>query len=98
MPNRTPTFVENLVVEMTKDTNFGPGRLAVALASSCHISLSPYTIRNILRRLGFKCRKVKTCNHQKRYFVDLSVVKPLQFWQNIQKILVVFFGRICYVR
>ncbi|MCG0278631.1 MAG: integrase, partial [Thermanaeromonas sp.] len=41
----------------------------------------PYTIRNILRRSGVKCRKVKTYNGQKRYFVNLSAFKPLQFWQ-----------------
>lgn len=81
MPNRTPKHIEALVVDMAKNTNFGPRRLAVVLATSCDIYLSPYTIRNILRRYGVRCRKVKSYNGQRRYAVDFSAFKPLQFWQ-----------------
>nr|WP_277997671.1 hypothetical protein [Thermanaeromonas sp. C210] len=83
MPNRTPSHIEKLVVEMAKATNFGPKRLAVALATSCHIYLSPYTIRNILRRARVNCRKVKSFNGQKRYFVDLSASNLYSFGKSI---------------
>ncbi|MDN5293794.1 MAG: hypothetical protein PWQ31_1099 [Eubacteriales bacterium] len=76
MPIRTPKHIEDLAVEMAKTTNFGPNALP-----SLFTSLSPYTIRNILRRYGIKCRKTKTCNGQLRYYVDLSAFKLLQFGQ-----------------
>ena len=81
MPNRTPENIENLVVDLAKATNFGPRRLAVSLSSLYKINLSPYTIRNILRRYKIKTRKVKTFSGQKRLAFDLSAFEPLQFWQ-----------------
>lgn len=81
MPNRTPAHIETLVLQLAKSTNFGPNRLSFVLSSSFSISLSPYTIRNILRRHNVRCRRLKTCNGQSRYFVDLNAFSPLQFWQ-----------------
>jgi len=81
MPNRTPQHIENLVVETAVSTNFGPRRLAVTLASSSHICLSPYTIRNILRRHRLKCRKIRSSTGKKRYFTNSLAFDPLQFWQ-----------------
>jgi len=81
MPNRTPSHVEGVVAEMAKSTNLGPLRLSAVLSKYCGVNLSPYTIRNILRRSGIRCRKVKTRNSQRRYWVDMSAFKPLQFWQ-----------------
>lgn len=71
MPNRTPRHLEELVVELARKTNLGPHRLCVFLKRSFDIFLSPYTIRNILRRYGVRCRKYKTINGNRRYKADL---------------------------
>jgi len=81
MPNRTPKHIEDIVVKLAKSTNLGPIRLAFNLKRSMGISLSPYTIRNILRRYGIRCRKIQTKNGSKRYYTDLNAFKPLQFFQ-----------------
>ncbi len=81
MPNRTPRHLEQLVVQLAKETNLGPHRLSVALKRSFNICLSPFTIRNILRRYGVRCRKYKTVNGNRRYKADLEKYKPLEFWQ-----------------
>jgi len=62
MPNRTPDHLEKLVVELANETNLGPHRLCMFLMRSFGISLSPYTIQNILRRYGVRCRKYKSRN------------------------------------
>lgn len=81
MPNRTPRHLEELVVELARKTNLGPHRLCVFLKRSFDIFLSPYTIRNILRRYGVRCRKYKTINGNRRYKADLEKYMPLEFWQ-----------------
>ncbi|GAW94343.1 integrase core domain-containing protein [Calderihabitans maritimus] len=82
MPNRTPLETEQLVVRLAQISNLGPHRLAVALQRSFGISLSPYTIRNILRRHGIRCRKKRSKNGSRRYYAaDLSSFKPLEFFQ-----------------
>lgn len=77
----TPKELEQLVVDLAHKTNLGPHRLAAYLKRSCGITLSPFTIRNILRRFGIRCRKRKTLNGNRRYVADLSAFLPLQFWQ-----------------
>lgn len=81
MPNRTPLHIENLVVNLAKESNLGPQRLAVALLHSFGVSLSPFTVRNILRRYGVHCRKYKTVNGNRRYAANLSEYTPFEFWQ-----------------
>jgi len=81
MPNRTPLHIEKLVVNLAKETNLGPQRLAVALMHSFGVSLSPFTVRNILRRYGVHCRKYKAVNGNRRYAANLSVYSPFEFWQ-----------------
>lgn len=81
MPNRTPLHIEELVVELAKKTNLGPHRLSVLLKPSYRISLSPYTIRNILRRHGVYCRKYKSVNGNRRYAANLAEFRPFEFWQ-----------------
>lgn len=81
MPNRTPEHLEKLVVDLAKQTNLGPHRLAALLKRSFNTSLSPYTIRNILRRYGVRCRKYKAVNGNRRYKADLDKYKPFEFWQ-----------------
>jgi len=81
MPNRTPKHIEELVVQIARETNAGPKRIAIVLDDSWGIKLSPYTIRNVLRRYGIRCRKVRTSNGQRRYATDLAAFSPLQFFQ-----------------
>lgn len=81
MPNRTPQHLEELVVKLAKETNLGPQRLSGALKRSFDISLSPYTVRNILRRYNVRCRKYKTANGNRRYKANLDGYKPFEFWQ-----------------
>ncbi|MDI3534523.1 MAG: hypothetical protein PWQ82_888, partial [Thermosediminibacterales bacterium] len=68
MPKRTPKHIEDIVVKLAKSTNLGPIRLAFNLKRSMRIPLSPYTIRNILRRYGIRCGKKQTKNGSKRYY------------------------------
>ena len=77
MPNRTPLHIEELVINLAKETNLGPQRLADALKRSCGVSLSPFTVRNILRRYGVRCRKYKSLNGNRRYAANLSEFSPL---------------------
>ena len=86
MPTRTPRHIEEVVVDLAKKTNLGPRRLGIHL-QACGIFLSPFTIRNILRRYHFRCRKVKTVNGSRRYVADLSSFSPLQMWQIDAKYL-----------
>ncbi|MDK2821775.1 MAG: hypothetical protein PWP31_1740, partial [Clostridia bacterium] len=72
MPNRTPKQVEELVVNMARETNLRPKRLAFCLNRSWGITLSPFTIRNILKRYDIRCRKQKTMNGNRRYAANLS--------------------------
>lgn len=81
MPNRTPLHIEKLVVSLAKETNLGPQRLSVLLLQSAGLSLSPYTIRNILRRYQVRCRKYKSVNGNRRYAANLAEFCPLEFWQ-----------------
>jgi len=81
MPNRTPLHIEELVINLAKETNLGPQRLADALKRSCGVSLSPFTVRNILRRYGVRCRKYKSLNGNRRYAANLSEFSPFEFWQ-----------------
>ena len=81
MPNRTPSHLEKLVAKTAEITNLGPLRLSAVIRNTCGVCLSPYTVRNVLRRFGIRCRKVKTRSSQRRYWVDMSAFKPLQFWQ-----------------
>jgi hypothetical protein len=49
-PKRTKPHVEAIVLETQKKTNMGARRLARELAPIFSLTLSPYTIRNILWR------------------------------------------------
>ncbi len=81
MPNRTPRHLEELIVKLAKETNLGPQRLSGALKRSFNLSLSPYTIRNVLRRYNVRCKKYKTVNGNRRYKANVESYKPFEFWQ-----------------
>lgn len=50
MLNRIPKYIETIVVNFAKASNLGPVRIAVSLKNFMGLSLSPYTVRNILKR------------------------------------------------
>ena len=58
-PSKTPMEIEGTVVAERKRTGYGPHRLADWLARCQGKKLSPWTIRNILRRNGLQRRKRK---------------------------------------
>ena len=62
-PAQTPQNVENLVVGLRRKTGYGPHRLCDWLRRTEGETLSPWTIRNILKRNGLLKRKKrrKTC-------------------------------------
>ena len=57
IPNKTPGEIEEMVLNMKKETGFGRKRLAFYLYAERGIKISPYTIRNILRRAGYRGKK-----------------------------------------
>ncbi|MCL0041974.1 hypothetical protein M1N12_02805 [Peptococcaceae bacterium] len=81
MPSRTPPHIESLVVSFAKANNLGPIRLAVSIKNSLGLTLSPYTIRNILKRHGIRCKRKRSKSGSKRYFVNLNAFSPLLLFQ-----------------
>ncbi|ACX52299.1 Integrase catalytic region [Ammonifex degensii KC4] len=81
MPNRTPQELEALVVKLAQETNLGPKRLASLLYQSLKIKLSPYTIRNILKRHHIRCRKRQSKTGSRKYWTDVQAFAPFSFWQ-----------------
>ena len=81
IPNKTPQDIENLVVELSKETNLGAKRLSLFIYNTFNIYVSPYTIRNIRKRHNIYCRKSQTVNGTRRLTMDFSNFDPLQFWQ-----------------
>jgi transposase len=75
--NRTPKEIEDRVVEFRKRTGYGPKRLSRILG------MSPYTIRNILRRYGLtKPYQVRSAHKGKRVTVYTAEhYAPLQFFR-----------------
>jgi transposase len=59
-PCQTPPEVEQLVLQAREATNYGRERLALYLKRLHDISISPYTIRNILRRNGVTGKKKRS--------------------------------------
>ena len=49
-PYHTPPTIEQKVIRLHMRTGYGRLRLAWLLARTCHITISPHTIRHILRR------------------------------------------------
>jgi transposase len=56
-PKRTKPHIEALVLETQQKTNMGPRRLARELNRALNLSISPFTIRNILKRHNTKTKK-----------------------------------------
>lgn len=80
-PKRTKPHIEAIVLETQKKTNMGARRLARELARIFSLTLSPYTIRNILRRNNRKSKKVRSKNGNRRYYANLKHWEALQYIQ-----------------
>ena len=77
-PRKTPDALEALVVQHRKRTGFGPLRLH----RDAHIPLSPYTIRNIIRRLGLRPKRRRTWKGIRRRLYIWEQKDPLSFFQT----------------
>ncbi len=66
----------------------GARRLARELARIFNLTLSPYTIRNILRRNNRKSKKVRSKNGNRRYYANLKHWEALQYIQTDAKHIV----------
>jgi hypothetical protein len=80
-PKRTKPHIEALVLETQQKTNMGPRRLAGELNRALNLSISPFTIRNILKRHNAKTKKVRSKNGNKRYYANLKQWEALQYFQ-----------------
>jgi transposase len=81
--NKTAKAIEEKVLKLKRKTNYGPLRLAEELQAVHHLSLSPHTIRNILRRNKPRLRGRRHKPHKKgpRPFVDWYSAKPFEIVQ-----------------
>ena len=88
--NKTDSKLETRVLELRKQTGYGPIRLKEELEDLDQISLSEHTIRNILRRNKdeAKLKKQKTANNTKRQFVDWYSAKAFEVVQIDLKYIV----------
>jgi len=81
--NKTKPEIEEKVVLLKQKTNYGPTRLKEELEEVYQLSLSPYTIRNIVRRNRDKIKGKWHKPHKKgpRPFVDWYHAKPFEVVQ-----------------
>lgn len=88
--NKTDTELEARVLQIRKQTGYGPLRIKEELEELDQISLSEHTIRNILRRNRdeAKPRHQKTANKTKRHFVDWYSAKAFEVVQIDLKYIV----------
>lgn len=81
--NRTAKDIEDKVIEIKKQTRYGPIRIADELMDQYRITLSTHTIRNILRRhkKSLKLKEHKPHKKGVRQFVDWYNAKPFEVVQ-----------------
>lgn len=80
-PRQTPAGIEGKVLALRKKTNFGPLRLHHWLKAN-GLTISPSTIRNILRRNGMaKRRRKKSFISKWVNWYDWDKIYPLQYFQ-----------------
>ena len=83
-PRKTPTEVEDKVVEVKNRTHLGPERLSRYLRDHEGLSVPAGTIRHILRRnkgrlrYGLRCHRTRK---EKREFIDWYSAKPFEIVQ-----------------
>lgn len=79
--NKTKTEIETKVLELKRKTRYGPIRLAEECYLLYGITLSPHTIRNILRRNRVKTKRHKPHKKGPRPFVDWYQAKAFEIVQ-----------------
>ena len=82
-PHQTSAALEALVVQARKRTGFGPQRLC----RDAGVPLSPYTIRNIIRRHGLKPKRRRTYKGIRRRQYIWEQKDPLSFFQTDLKVI-----------
>ena len=82
-PNKTPSPIEDKVIEVKNKTRLGPKRLSIYLGKHEHIAIPYGTIRHILRRnKGRITYKIKgRRDGMRREFVDWYSAKPFEIVQ-----------------
>jgi len=83
-PRRTPSSIEDKVIEVKNKTRLGPERLAIYLRDNEDLSVPAGTIRHILRRnkgrLRYGFRSQRT-HKERREFIDWYQAKPFEIVQ-----------------
>ena len=83
-PHKTPSSIEDQVIEAKNKTRLGPIRLSLYLAKYEHVQIAPGTIRHIIRRNRHRLTyKLLTSKQRKmqRPFVDWYSAKPFEIVQ-----------------
>lgn len=88
--NKTADTIEEKIVFLKQQTNYGPLRLQEELQQRYGIDLSHHTIRNIVRRNKKKVKRKETKNHRRspRPFIDWYQAKPFEIVQIDVKYIV----------
>lgn len=81
--NKTKPDIEQLIIKIKNETNFGPRNIHFELLDKYNIDISKHTIRNIVRRNRDKIkRKINYIRRkEKREFVDWYNAKPFEIVQ-----------------
>ncbi len=82
-PRQTSPAIEQLVLQARRRHGYGPLRLH----RDAHLPLSPWTIRNILRRHGCKPKRRRTYKGIRRRFYLWETKEPLSFFQTDLKVI-----------
>lgn len=83
-PQKTADALEAMVMQARKRTGYGPMRLH----RDASVPLSPFTIRNIIRRHGLKPKQKRTYKGIRRRFYIWEQKDPLSFFQiDLKEIL-----------
>jgi len=80
-PCQTAKDIEELVVKERKITNFGRLRLAYHIREKHSLTLSSFTIRNILRRYRLTKAKRRRGKFRSISYYDWDKIYPLQHFQ-----------------
>ena len=82
-PSKTSDALEAMVAQARKRTGYGPLRLH----RDARVPLSPWTIRNVVRRLGLKPKRRRTWKGTKRRLYIWEQKDPLSFFQTDLKVI-----------
>lgn len=88
--NKTPRYIEDYILTIKRQTNFGPLRIKEELMVRHATSCSHHTIRNILRRnrASWKKKTVKRHRRSPRPFIDWYQATPFEIVQIDVKYIV----------